>query len=230
MESLCHHSHEEIVKALQDPESLKEYAREGEGYRVHFLPYFIGKSMVFLGNFVYGKKPKYGKFKAIEVIARIPYQSWEVASYMLLTFFYGNEKKAIELSQTSRFSRAAQDNETMHVIVISTLAKKHGQDSFFLHTFIPLIFSFFYFAASIVLYLIRPKYSFQLNYVFECHAYLQYQEFVEKNEEALRKEPILCDFLSEYGRYPKSEYEFFLSLMADELIHRNESFHKAEKI
>lgn len=229
MESLCHHSHEEVVLALQNPANLQNYKLASEGYQAHWLPKAIGQSMVFLGNFVYGKSPSYGKFKAIEVIARIPYQSWEVVSYMLLTFFYANEAKAIELSRTSRFSRAAQDNETMHVIVISQLAKKHAQNSFFLHTFIPLVFSFFYFTASFILYLLHPRYSFQLNYVFECHAFLQYQKFLDANEEALKSEPILCDFLSLYGRYPKSEYEFFHSILTDELIHRHQSYLESEK-
>lgn len=229
MESLCHHSHEELVKTLEDKETLEAYQKTGDDYHIHVLPRWIGMSMVFLGNLVYGKEPGYGKFKALEVIARIPYQSWEVASYMFLTFFYQNEKKAIQLSQTSRFSRAAQDNETMHVIVISKLAKKYKEDSLVRHTAIPLIFSFFYFAASFVLYLISPRYSFQLNYVFEHHAFLQYQKFKEKHETTLRQKSISSDFLAHYGRFPKSEYEFFSSVIADELIHRNESCKEAEK-
>ena len=229
MNSLCHHSHEELVSVLSDADAQKEYAEAGNDYQVHWLPAFVGGSMVTLGNLLYGKEPDYGKFKALEVIARIPYQSWEVASYMLLTFCYAHEQKALELSRTSRFSRAAQDNETMHVIVMSALAKKYNQDSFLRHTVIPLLFSLCYFAASIILYLIRPKYSFQLNYVFECHAFIQYQRFVDVNQEELEKKAILSDFLAEYGRFPKSEYEFFTSVIADELIHRNESQKEAEK-
>lgn len=229
MESLCHHTHEDLVKTLLDPQSLRDYGEASEHYQVHWLPKIMGLSMVMLGNLIYGSAPSYGKFKAIEVVARIPYQSWEVASYMLLTFFYANEQKALALSRTSRFSRSAQDNETMHVIVISTLAKKHKQDSLFLHTLLPLIFSFFYFIASFILYVIHPRYSFQLNYVFECHACEQYQRFVKENEEMLRKETIISDFLAQYGRFPRSEYEFFTSLIADEMIHRNESYKEAEK-
>lgn len=229
MDSLCHHSHEELVNTLREPGSFLAYSQVSENYKVAWLPKLMGKIMVTLGNLVYGTKPSYGKFKAIEVVARIPYQSWEVASYMLLTFFYANEKKALALSRTSRFSRSAQDNETMHVIVISTLAKKHKEDSLLLHTLLPLIFSFFYFTASFILYVVHPRYSFQLNYVFECHACEQYQRFVKENEEKLRKEPIFSDFLAQYGRFPKSEYEFFTSLIADEMIHRNESYKEAEK-
>lgn len=229
MKSLCHHSHEELVQALNDPKNLQEYKAAADGYETHWLPKLLGSIMVTLGNVVYGKKPTYGKFKAIEVIARIPYQSWEVASYMLLTFCYANEAKAIELSRTSRFSRAAQDNETMHVIVISMLTRKHQKDSFFLHTLIPVLFSFLYFAASFILYLINRRYSLQLNYLFECHAFEQYQIFCQDNESTLRSELILSDFLGVYGRYPKSEYEFFTGVMIDELIHRNQSYTEAER-
>ncbi len=229
MNSLCHHAHEEVVKALQEPQSLAEYQQASEGYQVHWLPQGIGTVMVVLGGLVYGRRPSYGKFKAIEVIARIPYQSWEVVSYMLLTFLYAREDKAIALSRTSRFSRAAQDNETMHVIVISQLAKKYHEDSLVRHTLIPLLFSFLYFAVSCLLYLLHPRYSFQLNYVFECHAFEQYQKFLADQQEVLRERAISSEFLTLYGRYPRSEYEFFTSVMIDELIHRHQSFVEAEK-
>lgn len=228
MESLCQHSHEELVKALQEPENRQKYQEASEHYQVHWLPKILGETLVALGNFVYGSRPSYGKFKAIEVVARIPYQSWEVASYMLLTFCYASEKKAIALAKTSYFSRCAQDNETLHVIVISQLAKKHGQDTFLLHTVLPIIVSFCYFAVSFLLFLICPRYSFQLNYVFECHAFLQYQRFLEERRDTLHKEPILSDFLAFYGRYPRSEYEFFTGVMTDELIHRHQSYREAE--
>jgi len=223
MSSLNQHSHEEMVASLDNEVTREEYKKSCDDLKIHFLPRILGTLLVFSGNLVFGKKPSYGKFKAVEVIARIPYQSWEVASYMFLTMFYSNEKKAIELIHTSHFGRAAQDNETMHVIVISQLAKKYKQDSFFRHTFIPLAFSFFYFSASFILYLIKPRYSFELNYLFECHAYDQYSRFVEENEADLRSKPVMIEFLSYYGRFVKSEYELFCSIRNDELIHRNES-------
>ena len=73
-------------------------------------------------NTVYGHRPCM-KFKAVEVIACIPYQSWEVAAYTILTGFYGDEARAIKLAKTSSFSRQAQDNETMHVVVITKLPR-----------------------------------------------------------------------------------------------------------
>jgi ubiquinol oxidase len=223
MSSLSKHSHEEIVASLNDEQTLKEYELSCDGLKIHWLPQILGSLLVFSGNVVFGERPSYGKFKAVEVIARIPYQSWEVASYMFLTMFYANEKKAIELTHTSHFGRAAQDNETMHVIVMSQLAKKYGQDSIFRHTLIPLVFSFFYFIGSFVLYIIKPRYSFELNYLFESHAFEQYSRFTNENEVDLRSKAVMIDFLEYYGRFPKSEYELFVSIRNDELIHRSAS-------
>lgn len=222
--------HETLLKSLEDAGQLEAYKQSYDNYPVGLIPMILGTLLVTCGNLVYGKEPSYGKFKAVEVIARIPYQSWEVASYMLLTMFYSNEKRAIELSKTSRFGRASQDNETMHVVVFSQLAKKYGQDGFIRHTLIPLLFSFGYAAASFILYLFSPKSALQLNYLFEDHAFAQYSRYIETHEEELKSRPILSDFLEFYGRHVKSEYEFFVSVKNDEIIHRNMSAHRADEL
>lgn len=229
MQSLQKHTHEELVTALTQEDTLQGYKESCDNFQVSWLPKIIGLFLVTAGNTVFGEKPSYGKFKAVEVIARIPYQSWELASYMFVTIFYSNEKKAIELMHTSHFGRAAQDNETMHVIVISQLARKYKEDSLIRHTLIPLTFSFFYFSASFLLYIINPRYSFELNYLFESHAFEQYSRFVRDNEADLRSKPVMIEFLEHYGRFPKSEYELFVSIQNDELIHRNASAKEALK-
>lgn len=100
-----------------DPALRAEYARPYDRYRVGIIPAILGSLLVASGTLVYGKRPGYAKFKAIEVIARIPYQSWESAAYTLLSALYGDERYAIRLVKMTAFSRFAQDNETMHVVV-----------------------------------------------------------------------------------------------------------------
>jgi hypothetical protein len=221
---------EELVRVLTDEDRVREYKAAQDGFRPGVVPRILGGILVGLGNLFYGEKPSYGKFKSIEVIARIPYQSWEVASYMLLTSFYANEKKAIELATTSEFSRTSQDNETMHVVVMSQLAKKYGQNGFLLHTLVPLAFSFFYFLSSFILYLVSPRSALALNFLFEDHAFAQYDRFLREHEEDLRKKPMRDDFLDFYGRQVISEYEFFLSVRNDEIIHRNRSAERAREL
>ncbi|MBU2103842.1 hypothetical protein KKD81_02615 [Patescibacteria group bacterium] len=221
-------AHEALVRELNDPTLRTEYARAFDNYRTGLLARIFGWLLVSSGTLVYGKRPCYAKFKAIEVIARIPYQSWEVATYTLLTGFYANEERAIELTKTSAFSRHAQDNETMHVVVLSQIVKRLRCEGFFRHVLIPLLFAFFYFWTVYLLYMLSRKSALELNYLFENHAYHEYDQFLIQDGERLRDTAIMSDFLVHYGRNFRSEYEFFESVRNDELIHRNRSIRELQ--
>ena len=222
-------AHEKLVRELNDPALRSQYAAPLNTYQTGLVPTILGWLLVTAGNTFYGQKPSYLKFKAVEVIARIPYQSWESAAYTLLTAFYGNERHAIRLCKMAAFGRFAQDNETMHVVVISSIVRKMHKDAFFLHTLIPILFSFFYFWVIYLLYMISHKAALELNYLFESHAYQQYSQFLKENEAELKQKPIISDFLDFYGRQAKNEYEFFESVRNDELIHRNRSIHEIDR-
>lgn len=222
--------HEQLNKELMDPERRAEYARPFDDYRPGLIARVLGNLLVASGDLVYGKHPSYAKFKAIEVIARIPYQSWEVASYTMLTALYSNEKKAIELCKTSAFARMAQDNETMHVVVISQIVCRRREQGFFRHVLIPLLFAFFYFCTIFILYVFARKASLELNYVFESHAYEQYSAFLEREEDRLKHAAVESDFLNFYGRHVLNEYELFSSIRNDELIHRNRSIREIKEL
>jgi ubiquinol oxidase len=205
---------------------LAEYKRSLDGYRPALLPRILGGLLVWCGNIVYGDNPSYLKFRAVEVIARVPYQSWASAAFTLMTLFYSSETRALQLSALSRFMHFATDNETMHVVVVSALAKKEQPAGIIRHTLIPVLFSFFYFWMSYLLYLLNPRWSLEMNYLFEQHAFDQYSQFIKDNEAALKSKPIASDFLNWYGRHPRSQYEFFRSVRNDEIIHRNQSIHQ----
>ena len=219
----------EILNAvLNDPERLAEYKTPYDNYVTSAVPRVLGEFLVACGNIVYGEAPSYLKFRAVEVIARVPYHSWASAAYTLLTMFYGDEEKALKLSAITKFSRFAQDNETMHVVVVSCLAKREGGGDPIRHTLIPLLFAFFYYWASYILYLVNPRYSLELNYLFESHAFEQYDRFLREHEDELRHKLVSSDFLTWYGRTPKHQYDFFQSVRNDELIHRNRSIREIE--
>lgn len=221
-------AHEKLVRELNDDALRTEYAKPLDNYKPGIVPSVLGWLLVFSGNLVYGSKPSYAKFKAVEVIARIPYQSWESVSYTLLTAFYSREKYAIRLCKMAAFGRFAQDNETMHVVVISDIVRKLKKDGFFRHTLIPLLFSLFYFWTIYLVYLFSNRAALELNYLFESHAYSQYQKFLELYGEELRQRPVCSEFLQFYGREVRSEYELFESIRNDELIHRNRSIREIE--
>lgn len=210
---------------LNNPEQLEAYKKPHDAYRPGFIPRMLGYFLVLCGNLVYGREPSYLKFRAVEIIARVPYHSWASAAFTLLTLFFSDENKALRLSNLARYARIASDNETMHVVVISHLAQKEERAGFVRHSLIPMLFAFFYFGASYWLYLIRPRWSYELNYMFESHAFEQYGRFLEVRGEELKKKPVQSDFLLWYGRHPKNQYEFFRSIRNDEIVHRNQSIH-----
>ena len=215
--------HEALVAKLKNPDELARYRADCDGYKTGWVASVLGTLLVGAGTLVYGKKPSYEKFKAVEVIARIPYQSWESVAYTYLTAFYGDEHRAMRLSRVLPFARHAQDNETMHVVVITQLVKKYGRNSFVRHTLIPLVFSFFYYWTVWVVSLFNRRVAFELNYLFESHAYAQYTQFLSENEALLKSRSVDSAYLQFYGRTAENEYELFKSIQLDEIIHRNAS-------
>lgn len=215
--------HEALVERLKDPAALSAYCADCDSYRPHLVARILGGLLVGAGNLVYGKKPSYEKFKAVEVIARIPYQSWESVAYTYLTAFYADEHRAMQLSRVLPFARHAQDNETMHVVVISQLVRKYNRNGFIRHTLIPLVFSFFYYWVIWLLSMIDRRIAFELNFLFESHAYEQYTAFVQSNEALLKSRPVDSAYLKFYGREAENEYDLFESIRLDEIIHRNAS-------
>lgn len=214
---------EDLNVRLNDNGAREEYKKDCDGYCASFLPRTLGNLLIGLGNLVYGEKPTYLKFRAIEVIARVPYHSWTSAAYTLLTLFYMDESRAVRLSKTTRYAEIAQENETMHVVVITKFAKEAEKTGFIRHTAVPIAFAFFYFWAAYWMYLINPTWSYELNYMFEDHAYDQYGRFLQMNEKELRERPAESEFLTWYGRPANNQYDFFCSIRNDELIHRNMS-------
>jgi ubiquinol oxidase len=221
---------EKLNAELNDPKMRAEYATPLDAYRPGIIPSVLGWFLVSCGNLVYGKKPSYLKFRAVEVIARVPYHSWESAAFTFLTMFHANESHAMKLSKLSWFARTAKDNETMHVVVISMLAVKEQRSGFVRHTLVPVLFAFVYFWVAYVLYLLNRRAALELNFMFEKHAYEQYSAFLEQYGEELKKKPVMSDYLLWYGRDPKTQYEFFESVRNDELIHRNRSIHEIESV
>lgn len=221
---------EELVKDLNDEKFLKEYKSQYDNYKISFIPKILGKLLVLCGNIIYGKKPSILKFRSVEIIARVPYYSWSAASFTLMTLFFSSEEKALKYSSVARFSQFAQENETMHVVVISHLASLERKAGFIRFSLIPMLFAFFYYWMSYFLYLMNAKYSFQLNYMFESHAFEQYDWFLKLYEHELKQKRCESKFLDWYGRFPRNQYDFFQSVRNDEIVHRNSSIEQIKKL
>ena len=96
---------EKLNEHLNDDDARAEYRAPYDGYRPSALATAVGGFLVDCGNVVYGEEPSYQKFRAIEVIARVPYHSWASAAFTLLTLFYADETRALALAKLSRFAR-----------------------------------------------------------------------------------------------------------------------------
>lgn len=223
-------SHEKLLKTLETKQKLFEYKKKYDNYKTGFVPRLISKVLFGSVDLFYGKIPTIQKFKVIEVVARVPYETWEFVNYFLITSFFNNEKKAIRYSKTADFGKMAQDNETMHVVVISKICKDEKKGNLFSHTLVPIILAYFYFIISTILYLFSKKASYELNYLFENHAYSQYDEYINKNSEKLKNKNINSEYLKFYGRKVNNQLELFISIRNDEIIHRNRSIENIEKL
>lgn len=224
------HDHEELLKEFSDHTKLQAYKEKYDNLPVSFFPNLLAQTLFISMDVFYGKKNTIQKFKVLEVIARVPYQTWEFVNYLITTNFYMNEKKAVECALRADEGKFSQDNETMHVVVISQICKQEKKGYWLMHTFAPIIVAYIYFAISTVLYMINRRYSYELNYLFENHAYNAYELFIKENRDMLAQKKVYSRFLNYYKRYPENQLVLFESIKNDEIIHRNESALEMVKI
>jgi len=183
---------------------------------------FLAKALFVFLNIFYGKKRTFSKFKVLEVIARVPYQSWERVAYIAMTHTYFIPRFARRIFEFVEESRAQQDNEQWHLLILEELTQKKGvRENFLLYRILPQLVAFFYYYTSWLLYVIRPSRSYILNADFEDHAEHEYMEFVRENPD-FETEPFESEFEKDYGSF-KSMADLFRSIGLDERRHKEES-------
>ena len=176
----------------------------------------------------YGKKRTLSKFKVLEIIARVPYQSWEHVAYIAMTHTYAEPHFARRIFDFVRESRQQQDNEQWHLLILEELTQqKDIPENFFFYRILPQFMAFFYYHASWLLYVVKPAWSYQLNADFEDHAEHEYMEFVRENP-AFESESFHSDFEKDYGSF-KSLADFFRNVGLDERLHKEESLRRIDQ-
>lgn len=200
------------LKAAQD-ETLRSPRRD----------YGVLARLLFAGmDLVYGTKRTLSKFVVLEVIARVPYQAWEHVAYIAMTHTYGAPGFARRVFEFVKESRAQQDNEQWHLLILEEMiqASSRGR-GLLLFRVAPQIVAFFYYHVSWLLYVIDPALSYGLNADFEDHAEHEYMEFVRANPE-LEAKPFVSGFEADYGSFA-SEADLFRQIGLDERHHKLES-------
>jgi len=176
-------------------------------------------------DLLYGRTRSLAKFKVLEIVARVPYQAWEQVAYVALTHRYSRTHLARRIFDRVVESRAQQDNEQWHLLILHELIDERNlRDSLVRHRLIPQLLAFVYYQLSVALYIVRPAWSYRLNADFEDHAEHEYALFVEENA-WLAVVAYDGQFAEEYGRYA-SLGELFTQISLDERHHKNESLDK----
>ena len=127
-------------------------------------PGIPAKILFSLMDLVYGKKATLSKFLVLEIVARMPYVAWEQVSYIAITHTHSDPHFARKIVSTVDESRNQQDNETWHLLMLEELLQKRktklGLVKF---RVIPQILAWVYYHVSWLLFVIKPKMSYQLN-------------------------------------------------------------------
>jgi ubiquinol oxidase len=177
---------------------------------------------------VYGRKRTLSKFKVLEIIARVPYQAWEHVAYVAVTHRYSKPRFARRIFERVQESRAQQDNEQWHLLILEELIEEQGhRERFIKHGLLPQVIAFAYYHLSWLLFAIRPAWSYGLNADFEDHAEHEYALFVEENP-WLAERPYEGVFADEYGQYD-SLADLFRQIGHDERVHKLESLARIDE-
>jgi ubiquinol oxidase len=177
---------------------------------------------------VYGRQRSLSKFKVLEIIARVPYQAWENVAYVAVTHRYSKPRFARRIFERVRESRAQQDNEQWHLLILEELIEEEGKrEGFLRYGLLPQVIAFAYYQLSWLLFTVRPTWSYGLNVDFEDHAEHEYALYVQENP-WLEERPYDGLFAEEYGRFDTLA-DLFRQIGHDERVHKLESLARIEQ-
>jgi hypothetical protein len=204
-------THEQLVAAQQATLS-RPRRRSSPGARALFG----------LLDAVYGPGRTLSKFKVLELVARVPYQSWEQVAYIAITHVHEHPGLARRIYERVVESRSQQDNEQWHLLILEERITLEGaREGYVRFTVVPQLLAFVYYQLSWLLYVMRPDWSYHLNADFEDHAEHEYMELVAEHPE-WEDEAFQSTFASDYARLD-TVADLFRQIGYDELVHKEES-------
>ena len=135
-------------------------------------------------DLVYGRAGSLRKFRALEVLARVPYHAWERAAYRAAGRLSHRTAIASTVHRRIVQSRAQQDNEQWHLFVLDEVIPLRGERlRWFRDRVLPRLLAGLYHPFTWLVLLVSPAYSYRLNAAFEDHAEHTYMEFVVQHPE-----------------------------------------------
>ncbi len=167
----------------------------------------------------YGRARSLSKFKVLELVARVPYQAWEQTAYVAITHVHERGNFSRRIYERVLQSRAQQDNEQWHLLIINEQIVNQGQDeSRFMFYWLPQLIAFVFYQFSWLLFVLRPQASYRLNADFEDHAEHEYMTMVGEHPE-WDTTPFSSQFTADYGEYV-SFADVLRQIGHDERVHK----------
>jgi len=212
------------------PDLRKEQKASSERPRYR---YSLAAKVFFLSmDLITGRKTTLPKIKLIEILAAIPYRSWETRQYARMTRHYQDWALVQEAGKITMWAREAQDNEYWHLLVACEKMKEDGiRDPWYLCPPVPLLMVGCYTALTHVMALTSIRRAFLFNAEFEDHAEHVYAQFVEEHPE-WEHQPVNNERVKERGALA-TWADVFRRIGLDERDHMNMSFvfcHKPERV
>lgn len=191
-------------------------------------PGLMAKALFTTMDLVYGKPGTLAKFRVLEVVARVPYQAWEHVAYIAVTHKHETPDFAKGIHERITESRDQQDNEQWHLLILEELLHARGErSSWFRGRVVPQILAFTYYQISWLLYVIKPRWSYELNAQFEDHAEHEYMGFVADNPD-LDTERWTSIFSDQYGQH-ETVGDLLRQVGYDERVHKDSSLEQIDQ-
>ncbi|AKJ64506.1 hypothetical protein [Kiritimatiella glycovorans] len=175
-------------------------------------------------DLVAGKKTTLPKTKLIEILARIPYQAWELRQYWRMAWIYGDSRKIADSEEVMHWSREAEDNELWHLKTIDyKMRRDHIRDPWYLSAPVRFFIILFYIAFTRTVATFHIRRAFLFNAEFEDHAEHTYARFVQEHpewEDQAVEDPSIITGRGRIGNWA----DVFRRIGLDEREHMNESF------
>lgn len=185
--------------------------------------YSLMAKMLFTGmDLIYGKELTLPKVKLLEVLARIPYQAWEIRQYRRMNSLFADAAAVEQAREIMAWGRAAQDNEFWHLRVITERMAELGvRDTALRERLVRPIAAFKYNLFSRLLARFNIRRAFLLNAEFEDHAEHEYMRLVADHPE-LETMRVQNRAAAEEGEFT-SWADVFRRIGLDEREHMNDS-------
>ena len=203
-----HLDHDQLLRAQQETLAAP---RRDYGYLARILFRTL--------DTLYGRKRTLSKCKVLELVARVPYQSWEQVAYIAITHVHDRTGLARRIYDRVAESREQQDNEQWHLLILEELVALEGKrESRLLYFWIPQAIALVYYQVSWLLYVLHPAWSYRLNADFEDHAEHEYMALVAENPE-WETIPFQSTLAADYGSFA-SRADLFRQIGHDERVHK----------